>query len=145
MKLPKNINGVEINIHNNNNFNISDIFNPTVDDSNEKSILTNINIINDIPGKKNDVIKVFLNQDFPLLFLYIVVLTNPPKKLIIQKQITIWFNKFPLFSGWMYPKKLYIKEVININNYWNPVPTKVENIIKFFGFLNTSFDTCFQP
>ena len=54
-----------MHIHNNNNFIISDIFKPTVDDSNEKRILTIINIKNEIPGNKNAVTIVFFNHSFP--------------------------------------------------------------------------------
>ena len=78
-KLPNKINGVETHIHNINNFKISDIFKPTVDDSNEKIILTIIKIINEIPGKKRAVTIVFFNHSFPLLFLYTVVLIKPQK------------------------------------------------------------------
>ena len=68
-KLPNKTKGVEIQIHKITNNAISDILKPTDEDSKENNILTIINIINEIPGNKNDVTKEFFNHNFPSLFL----------------------------------------------------------------------------
>ena len=64
---------------------------------------------------------------------------------MIQKIHIIKLMRPPLLSGLMNPRTEKIRLCRSIRNNSIPVPIKEERSIKFFGFLNTSLQTCFHP